>query len=182
MTGARTAIREATAADHERLDGLFERFDLADPANYGRFLRAHAAALIPAERALDAAGAASIIPGWTDRRRGALLRADLAALAVSEPPALPAPVLESEAGCWGAAYVLEGSRLGGAMLARRVGAGLPHAYLAAPQPKGAWRQFIAALDAFLDDEPRLALATTAARTTFQLFEAAGRQQLEHVDG
>jgi heme oxygenase len=179
VTGARTAIRAATAADHERLDGLFEGFDLAEGCSYGRFLIAHAAALIPIETALDAAGAEALIPGWADRRRSAMIRADLAALGLAPPEPAPFPELEDDASCWGAAYVVEGSRLGGALLARRIAPGLPRSYLGTPQAKGAWRTFVDALDAALLSAERVDRASRAAQATFSFFEAAGRRQLEH---
>jgi heme oxygenase len=179
VTGARTAIRTATAADHERLDGLFEAFDLADAVSYGRFLTAHAAALLPVEAALDGAGADRLIPDWAGRRRSAMIRADLAALGLEAPELTAFGPLDGDAACWGAAYVVEGSRLGGALLARRVAPGLPRAYLGAPQVKGAWRSFVEALDAALDADDRIGRATGAARETFGFFEAAGRRQLEH---
>lgn len=179
MTSARTAIRAATAADHERLDGLFEGFDLGDAGSYGRFLIAHAAALLPVEAALDAAGADRLIPAWTERRRGEMIRADLAALGLALPELTAFEPLDDDAACWGAAYVVEGSRLGGALLARRIAPGLPRSYLGTPQAKGAWRTFVEALDAALLADDRIARATRAARETFSFFEAAGRRQLEH---
>jgi heme oxygenase len=178
VTGARTAIRVATAADHQRLDGLFEGFDLGDARSYGAFLVAHAAALLPIEAALDAAGADRLIPGWADRRRGGMIRADLAALDLPSPELALFPPLDDDAACWGAAYVVEGSRLGGALLARRIAPGLPRAYLGTPQAKGAWRTFVDALDAALVGDDRIGRATGAARATFAFFEAAGRRQLE----
>lgn len=178
MNAARSLLREATGADHERLDALFAHFDLADPAAYGHFLAAHAAAVSAVEPALDAAGMARLIPDWPARRRAALIRADLDALGIEPPVPLAPPVLAGDAAAWGAAYVIEGSRLGGAFLARQVGAGLPTAYLAAPQAKGAWRTFLQALDEALVSERQCAGATAAARATFEIFEAAGRRQLE----
>ncbi len=182
MNAARAILRNATGADHARLDALFARFDLANAAEYGEFLAAHAAAVGAVESALNAAGMRRLIPDWPARRRDALVRADLAALGIDPPAPLPPPALDGAAAAWGAAYVVEGSRLGGAMLARQVGTGLPTSYLAAPQPKGAWRGFLAALDEALVSEEQRAHATAAARATFALFEAAGRRQLELRDG
>lgn len=178
MTGARLAIRAGTADDHERLDQLFEGFDLGDRESYGRFLVAHARALIPVEAALDAADAVRWIPGWAERRRGALIAADLAALDLPMPSPAQYPALADDAECWGAAYVVEGSRLGGTLLARRVVAGLPRSYLGTAQVKGAWAAFVWAMDAALDSDERVARATDAARRTFNLFAAAGREQSE----
>jgi heme oxygenase len=179
MKGARLAIRAGTADDHARLDGLFERFDLGDRDDYGRFLAAHARALPAVEQALDAAGADALIPDWADRRRSALIAADLTALGIAPPPVASFPPLAGDAECWGTAYVVEGSRLGGALLARRVAAGLPRAYLGAAQPKGAWARFVAAMDAALATDDEVARATAAARNTFSLFAAAGRELSEY---
>jgi heme oxygenase len=178
MTSARLAIRAGTADDHERLDQLFEGFDLADRDAYGHFLIAHARALPPVEAAIDAAGAAAWIPGWAHRRRAAAITADLAALRLAPPPPAAYAPLVDEAECWGAAYVVEGSRLGGALLARRVAADLPRTYLAAAQAKGAWAGFVSAMDAALGSAEGVVRATVAARRTFNLFAAAGREQLE----
>lgn len=176
---ARAALRSATGPDHERLDGLFERFDLSDANAYRAFLTAHAMALPAVERALDEAGFADLLPDWPDRRRGAALSNDLAAIDAPVPEPLPFPSPQSSAGQWGAAYVVEGSRLGGAMLAKRVGEGLPRSYLGTPQAPGAWRNFLESLDKHLTSAEDIAEATARARAVFALFEAAGRQQMEN---
>lgn len=172
---AHAALRAGTAPDHERLDGLFAGFDLTDPAGYRAFLTAHALALPAVEQALDAAGFAGDLADWPDRRRTGVLAADLAALGGVMPPPLPAPDLPSAAARWGAAYVVEGSRLGGAMLARRVGGDMPRAYLATPLPAGAWRHFLAELDSHLPEADDQADAVAAANAIFAMFEAAGRK-------
>ncbi len=166
---AHVALREATAECHARLDALFAGFDLADRAQYGRFLTAHAAALIPLE--------AQFRGEPTADPRSDMLRADLAALGLSLPAPLPAPQLSDPAMRWGAAYVVEGSRLGGALLARRVAPLLPRAYLAAPQPPGAWRKFLEKLANALYTDDTIAAATRGALAAFGLFEQAGRQEL-----
>lgn len=178
--GARAALRAATRAEHERLDALFAGFDLADPASYRAFLTAHAMALPSVEAALDAGGFANALPDWPERRRGGALAADLAALGVPPPSPLTAPPLATPAARWGAAYVLEGSRLGGAFLARQVAAGLPLTYLGTPQPPGRWRQFLSGLDTAVIEPQDRSVAYDSARATFALFEAAGRRLLERA--
>lgn len=178
---AHVALRSGTASDHERLDGLFERFDLADPTSYRGFLTAHAKALPAVEHALDDAGFAALLPDWTERRRADALSADLAAVGAQVPAPLPFPVPESAAAQWGAAYVVEGSRLGGKLLSQRIGADLPRAYLGTPQSAGAWRRFLEALDAALQTPDDIAAATISARAVFALFEAAGRDRMESLD-
>ena len=176
--GPRFALREATAACHDRVDVAFGRFDLSDAADYGRFLRAHARAFLPAEAALDAAAAETLLPDWPDRRRSGWLKADLAALGLDAPAPLDAPVPATAPAIWGMLYVLEGSRLGGAMLARSVAAGLPKSYLDSGQPGADWRNFLAALEVALADTVALEAARQAAEHLFALFERAARTELE----
>ncbi len=169
---AHQLLRAATGIAHERLDARFGVFDLADTRDYGRFLQAHAAALMPVEAALDTAGMAALLDDWPARRRAALIAADLAALGLAMPAPVPVAPLANMAAAWGAAYVVEGSRLGGAMLARRVADDAPRAYLATPLPKGAWRLFLGRLDAALDADAARATAIRGALATFAVFEAA----------
>jgi len=174
MTDARAALRSGTRADHELLDALFGDFRLDDPADYRGFLTAHAMALPAIERALDEAGFAEWLADWPARRRADGIAADLAALGEAMPAPLDAPKLDTPAAQWGAAYVVEGSRLGGAMLARGVVDGLPKAYLGTPQAPGAWRSFLQRLDEELRDPLDITQATDAARATFAVFEQAAR--------
>ncbi len=174
MADARAALRRETAPDHERLDALFGRFRLDDPADYRAFLTAHAMALPAVEQALDAAGFATLLDDWPRRRRADAIAADLVALGASVPAPLAAPPLDSPAAQWGAAYVVEGSRLGGAMLARSVPDGLPLAYLGTPQAPGAWRRFLETLDKHIHRPQDIQQATETARAVFGLFEQAGR--------
>src|SRR5689334_6570101 len=107
-------LRDATAAAHDEVDALFSRVDLTNAAGYRAFLSAQAFAHLAVEAALDAAGAERVIADWPERRRAALLRADLAELGIAAEQGSP-PSLSGAASIAGAAYVLEGSRLGGAM-------------------------------------------------------------------
>lgn len=170
---ARASLRQATATDHARLDALFGGFRLGEAEDYRAFLTAHAMALPAIEAALDAAGFADVLKDWPARMRGAAIAADLAALGAPLPAPLVAPRLDSRAAQWGAAYVVEGSRLGGALLSRSVPAGLPISYLGSPQPPGSWRNFLEELDQALALPQDIARATESARATFGLFEQAG---------
>ncbi len=166
---ALAALRAATAESHRRLDDLFARFDLADRHSYGRFLSAHAAALVPLEAQFRGEPVAPA--------RSEALRADLATLGLPLPPPLAPLDLSDPATRWGAAYVVEGSRLGGVLLARSVGDGLPSTYLAAPQPPGAWRKFLEKLEESLYSDASVTAAVDGALAAFALFEKAGRQEL-----
>lgn len=179
---ARTALRAATAADHDRVDAIFGRFSLGDEADYRRFLKAQAGAFLTAEAALDRAGAECVVPDWPQRRRAPLLRQDLAALGEAAPTIDALPPLDGEAAILGTAYVLEGSRLGGSLLRKSVADGLPHAFLSGPQEPGAWRNFIALLDQRLDTPEKIDTAAAAACATFALFERSAQSVLENAHG
>lgn len=173
----RTILRAATGGHHDRVDALFSRADLTTRAGYGRFLQAQAAAHLPVERALDAAGAGKVLADWSQRERAALLRADLAALDLPVADGDTGPRYDNPAAILGGVYVLEGSRLGGTLLKRSVAEGLPTAFLGAAD-SAAWRGLLAHLDTALDSGDKRDAAIAAAQQTFKMFEAAGRQYFE----
>jgi heme oxygenase len=175
---ARAALRAGTAAEHDRVDALFGAFDLSERAHYGRFLQAQAAAFLPVEAAVDAAGGPELLRDWPERRRSGLLVRDLAALGLAVPAPAPAPPLACKAAALGAIYVLEGSRLGGALLRRSVKPEYPQTFLTAPQQPGAWRKLLETLDDCLYETARVDAAVGAARQTFHCFEAGGLRVLE----
>ena len=171
---ARFFLREATAPAHARLDGLFSSLDLGDAADYARFLTAQAGAFLDLEAALEAAGVAEVLDDWPVRRRSRALRDDLTALgepipAPQSPPALPGP-----AAILGAVYVLEGSRLGGAMLVRTVPDAAPKSFLTPGNPL-LWRTFVAILDERLSSGDERAEAARSASAVFDIFTAAARR-------
>lgn len=173
----RQALRAATSGSHERVDGTFGQFDLSDREGYGRFLMAQAVAYLAVEAALDAGGVGSVIPDWAARRRSHLIAQDLAALGLSAPRTDEPVLFEGTASMLGATYVLEGSRLGGALLKRSVPAGFPSGFLDAANP-GAWRTLLELLEEQIDSDDDVASATNAARRVFNLFEQSGRRFLK----
>ena len=175
---ARALLRSGTAEEHQRVDALFTRFDLGDIFDYRRFIRGQAAAFLPLEARLDAAGASAIVPDWDERRRSHLIRQDLAALGepIPVPPADLPPM--SEAAQLGAIYVLEGSRLGGKYLLRAVPEAFPRRFLSSRQAPGAWRKLLELIDDKLYGSEDQYAALAAARDAFALFERAGAVELE----
>ena len=135
------ALRARTADRHDEVDAAFAAFRLDRVDDYREFLLAHARALPAAEAVM---AATPHLPEW--RPRTPLLTRDLAELGVAMPPPLAFPST-SAAAAWGVLYVVEGSRLGGAMLARHVPADLPGRYLRAAFEPGEWRTLRAAVDA-----------------------------------
>jgi heme oxygenase len=139
---AAVALRAATARAHDAVDAAYARFDLGDRDSYAAFLTAHARVLPPVEEWLAAAPA---LPAFAPR--AAALAADLATLGVAMPAPLNVTIDPDPAAAWGVFYVVEGSRLGGVMLARSVAPNLPHAYLTAAHGSGGWRTIRAQIDA-----------------------------------
>ncbi|MFB2550092.1 biliverdin-producing heme oxygenase [Ensifer soli] len=174
----RNALRAGTSADHATVDDAFARFNLSDRADYGAFLLAHARAIPAWEGALEEGGIAALVPDWAERRRTDLLLADLDDLGLEAPAGLDVEPLDTADRLWGAVYVLEGSKLGGALLARSVPASLPSRYLATQGPKGSMKAFMDRLDAhFPQDE---AQAIDAARRVFETFRDAAAAESRSV--
>lgn len=171
----RNALRAGTSDCHADVDALFGRFDLQREADYRAFLSAHARAVPAVEIALETSGIERLIPDWAERRRRDLLVDDLAVMSAPLPPSLDAPDMADDAALLGTVYVLEGSKLGGAMLAKMVGDGLPSAYLSPFGPKGGMKTFMDMLDASGADETK---AVEAARAVFALFHKAAAMELE----
>ena len=167
-------LRARTTPCHDQVDAAFGGFRLDRPSSYRAFLIAHARALAGAETAL---AGRSDLPAW--RARMPLLSADLADLRVAPPPPL-AFTVEQGAAAWGALYVIEGSRLGGAMLARQVSAALPRRYLDAAFAPGDWRALRQALDGEADRHGSawLETAVSGAEACFALYQRAAALAVE----
>jgi heme oxygenase len=169
LTPFHERLRNATRFCHDEVDALYGQFDLADRGSYGDFLAAHARALLPVEGWLGLVG-----PFEGAVPRAPAVRADLAAL--NRPLIEPATLSweKKQAALWGAAYVIEGSRLGGAVLRKAVAAGLPREYLSSTHPQGAWRGFLCHLDRIASEggEAWQIDAVAAAIRTFTLFADA----------
>lgn len=168
---ARFALKEATNEAHETLDAAMSRFDLTDVGDYGRFLTAQAAALFPMEATLDHAGAQVHYHPWQAARRGPALAADMHALGLPIPPPVAIQPIVGEPDIFGTLYVLEGSRLGGKMLARGVPEALPSAFL---EHRGTqtWPEFSKLLDQKLASPVDLSVAKRAASHAFDAFARA----------
>lgn len=176
---ARMALRAATGPYHERVDRVFSTARLDDRQSYGQFLLAQAGAHIAAEDALTRAGIDAIIADWPERQRKAALIADLSDLGLEAPDEADGPALEGEAELLGALYVLEGSRLGGALLKRSVAPDLPARFLGGGD-SAAWRRLLALLDERIDTEAKRLTSIKAACEIFMLFEASGQKYLRAV--
>ncbi|WP_028238927.1 biliverdin-producing heme oxygenase [Stutzerimonas azotifigens] len=139
-------LRQASGPLHARVDEAFGAFALDSREGYRRFLRAHGRALGTLEPALEAAGVDRLLADWPQRRRRMALRDDLAQLGEPMPAPLAAPAIGGEAWCWGAVYVLEGSRLGARVLTARVRPAEPLGYLGHGAGQPLWPGFLQALE------------------------------------
>jgi heme oxygenase len=175
-SSSRSRLRAATRREHATVDRLFSRFDLSRRDGYRAFLTATAAAHLGIEEALEAAGVGKVVGDWPQRRRAALLNADLEALGGTAPPPVPPPQLASEAEILGTLYVLEGSRLGGSLLSKRIGERAPARFLSAPARSGAWRELLRLLDESLDSGAKLDEAVAAARACFRCYALAAARK------
>ncbi len=182
----RSVLRDATAAAHERMHA-HPGFRAAASGEIGaddyrlllsRLLGFHR----PFERLARAASRrCGVDLGLAARARSPVLVEDLSTLGLSRraiddlPAWAPALELGSEGALFGALYVLEGSALGGAQIARaldgRFGQGQDgrRFFTGAGEGRGAlWRAFVARLEAL--SENARGEAEAAAVATFEAFE------------
>lgn len=173
-------LKSETSGLHARAEGAFARFDLTRRDDYGAFLQAQSAALLPLEAALEAQGAGALLEDWPQRQRSTALLADLVALGLAPGEPQPQPGFANSAQLLGALYVLEGSKLGARFLLARVVAANPDAdgataflsHGSAPAQKGQWPSFLAILATTPVDESRAADVLAGATIAFGLFERA----------
>ncbi|MFC0409340.1 biliverdin-producing heme oxygenase [Roseomonas elaeocarpi] len=178
-----TALRQATAPLHERLDRLVDLDrSTSDHQAYRRLLSAMLSGIAPVEASLRGfdwvgAGLDAEVATW----RAPLLRRDLEVLGeapIQAPPDAPSPApYPSRSAAFGALYVIEGAALGGQVIFRqareRLGitaeqGGAFHAAHGRPPVGESWRRFRNALETHcLDTEA----AVQAAVRTFLDLEA-----------
>ena len=173
-----TILRSRTRREHVRTEAIYAHFDLQDRDGYARFLIAQASASLAVEQSLESAGVTDVVGDWAERRRAHLLSDDLSALNVEGVRLQPTPSFGSSAEIMGAVYVLEGSRLGGKILRKRVFDTAPMRFLGAEARPGAWKDLLASLNLGLRDQQDIQSAVAAARGVFATFETAGREAAE----
>ena len=165
----RTVLRRATAAVHEQLDRCIAKLELDRADQYRMFLLAHARVVLPLEQWLETTGMSDELPDWPSRRRRALLMDDLHRLSAVPPPACTMSFDNARATRIGMLYALEGSRLGGFILARRVAANpsLPRSFLMHGYQDDVWGGFVNWLN---ERELELREIETAACSALQVFK------------
>ncbi len=170
-------------ARHERTEATMGGISLFTRPQYMMFLRIQAAAVAGIEQALmpfEPEFAAAGIR-WSLRSHAAL--ADLAALGGRPAPATVS-VLCSFDGALGAAYTLEGSRLGNAMLFRQLQAQNPvladeaSAFLGFPTAPGFWRGFTDRMNAQAPHRSRWPEILKGSISAFDVFQRTA--EAEHA--
>lgn len=156
------------------MDAAFSQHDLATADGYRAFLLRQASAHLPVEAALEAAGVGALIADWPARLRGDAIRADLADLGIGHVSEQPFAGFATPAEMLGGLYVLEGSRLGGAVLLKQVSDGLPTRFLGKGS-SSAWRTLLDVVETKLTSSEEIAGAVAGARSVFACFEAAARR-------
>jgi heme oxygenase (biliverdin-IX-beta and delta-forming) len=166
-------LRTATHAHHERVDALMDLSRMHERSHYVRVLRVLDAFLAGWEPAVIAVLPARWHPWLRARSRRALLRRDLHQLGVVPAAAVRFGPLRDAAAGWGSIYVMEGSALGGQLIARTLArAGLDASHGAAyfhgwGEATGAmWREVRELLASELQAPAALDEACQAARQTF----------------
>jgi heme oxygenase len=175
----RSRLRSATAAAHQRLDGIVEGGGfLTDRVRYTAYLHATLRARRPIEASLDVSQAERVFPAWPTRRIADALRADLADLGSPAGNAEGARFnIDGDGGVIGVLYVLEGSALGARVLSQRaadlgLGSSFGARHLATQtENPAAWRAFLEILEALPFGSRDDARCLEGAHRTFQLFES-----------
>ncbi len=169
-------LRAATAAHHDRLDMAFSGGAFRDRDGYARFLIMQALVLPSAEALLAGSREYRTLPDWDSRFRSAALAGDLARLGLPMPAPHALDVNAALPGsAAGVAYVLEGSRLGGRLIAQKLtqaGMGdMPTAFIAHGAEARHWQSFRAWLDGRPSDGAYADAAVQAAIAVFERYIA-----------
>lgn len=178
----RAFLRESTADAHAALDDMIGAFDSL--SSYKIYLRGMSAFRIPVETMLAGRTWPDDLSLWSEQAFGALIRADLADLNMTDDEAVPAsmaipPIGAAREDMLGMLYVLEGSALGARLLYRRAQAlglrsdfGARH--LAAQAEKSdRWSRFLHLLESA--DAIEIDRVASASRATFTVAETAFRR-------
>ncbi|WP_029354893.1 biliverdin-producing heme oxygenase [Bosea sp. 117] len=182
--GRAKRFKAASAAAHERVDnGVMAAAPFASKANYERFLRFQYRLLRRVEPLYADAGLQPLLPELAGRSRLDALEQDFADLGLAPPAVAFGPRLPiAEALGW--LYVVEGSNMGAAFLAKEATKlGFSDAFGArhlAGHPEGRglhWRRFTAALDAVELTPDEDVRAAQAAADAFAHVEALIREEL-----
>lgn len=171
-------LKALTHEVHDRLDkSIMEASSFDSLEGYGRFAGVQWTFHRDIDALYDDAGLIALLPGLAERRRMALIAADLADLGRATPTVETPPVFSREqaadaATALGWLYVAEGSNLGAALLRKETAKlglsdshGAQHLAPSGGGPAAHWRVFTSALDAAVltpEEEDRAVAGANAA--------------------
>lgn len=173
-------LRAGTSEAHAALDRAHGGGDFPDLESYGVFLDSQARVFPAAEIALAASEEFRTMPDWRDRLRTPALMRDLARLDRPPPEPMALELDHRPGAAAGLAYVLEGSRLGGRLISRRLAvanlAGAPVEFITHGEDRRFWPSFMTWLSQRDADAAYAQAAVETARATFALFEQAAARK------
>ncbi|UTH75472.1 biliverdin-producing heme oxygenase [Chromobacterium sp. IIBBL 290-4] len=174
-------LKARTHATHDQLDQrIMANQPFASRDNYARFLDAQYRFLRDADALYDNPELAKLFPDLAERRRYVSIAADMGDLGRALPQLAEAPISSQldVATAMGWLYVVEGSKLGAAILYKLANKlGLDEKFGArhlAGHPDGRarhWRAFTSALDGLMLDEESEARVTAGAVSAFACMNA-----------
>ena len=172
---AHDLLRSSTRDLHNLAESRFDLTSMSSAAAYSAFLLANWP-FASIEAALESAGIHRVLPDWDKRRRRQVLADDLRQCGIS-PPSIDRLEIRSDHGTLlGWSYVLEGSRLGAAMILRAIdGPGEQVArgtqFLRHCAGKHLWQSYKIALSEIDGDPPAIASACAGAALAFRCYLA-----------
>ncbi len=180
------AIKAQTSASHQQLEAVDFLSPLTHPgvtlSHYGKVLRVFYGYFYPLEQVIDRFGLVrEYLPDYDTRRKAAALRADLHRLE-EDTAAIrlydDLPTINTPAQAFGSLYVMEGSTLGGRLIAKNLaqalgldasgGAAFFNGY--GPQTGSRWKAFQQAMLRFSADFHQDEEMIDTANETFQKLE------------
>jgi heme oxygenase len=168
-------LRVSTREQHRTLDAALSRYDLTDRSRYEDFLRIHLYSLTELQsrwRTEDDAEFAHLL---------SMLENDLGCRTAAATESWRSRTQESApAQAIGISYVIRGSRLGAALLRRRVPEDFPTEYLSA-QLGLSWRAFLEQLESFARSANPMetVIAVNGAISAFGVFGRNLQKQQAH---
>lgn len=184
-------LKEKTKQAHQSLEKIIiERIKaIRSQADYIRLLQLFYGFYRPLEQLLDQYMDDTVVPRYTQRRKGGRLLQDMKQAGAETSvfhTCHELPAIHDTAAAIGALYVLEGSTLGGSIIAGMLAkqAGIPAQELTFFSGYGAnntemWKEFVTALNTYADSNGKEKEIACAATHTFQTFERWARQWYAH---
>lgn len=174
-------LRQATQELHQQLDIGFAAGQFADRTAYISFLQMHAQIVPDIEQQLAIRSEFQTLDHWQARLRSPALLHDLKCLSVAPPPIAPFVMPSAPGSVAGITYVMEGSRLGGRLIAKQLNeAGLGHlpaSFVTHGTEQRYWQSYLS----WLAERPTFATyqqnAIEAAKALFQHYINISAYQL-----